>query len=817
MRLSKVMSWRNRINRKSPLAALTFAGLSLAATASAARADLLAYWNFNTGFNSANVNTANNAWALATPIAANAGSGSGSISLASWTGTTDAFNGDTTNALFGDAAGATLSLESSAGNNSWIDVSLSTTGYENIILTLAGRGTSTGFSTGTWSWSTDGSTFTTLVGTNTATTGSSFSLKTADFSAISGVNNAASLTLRYTLSGATSTSGNNRIDNVQINGTALAAAPTVFTFDADTGTAGAQDGDGVWANGDNHWQAAGAQQTWSNATPDSAIFGSGLGGNGGAGATVTVSSPVTVKDVTFDAASTDNYTITGSQVNLTGNIDDNKTAAINSDIKFGGSNIVDVASGQVLTLGGKFMEDSGGSGAFKVQGAGRVVVTGDSSSTGFSGVITLTNPVTFEVAAGGNTGFAAVNSTSGSNAVYSGDGTYGGGINIFNGTIEGNATIGTDLGGGITLGDAIISGTITPGYAAGDTSGQITAVANMKLFSTTYKWNLTALKDDATGIAGADWDLIKVNGDLYDGASGAGTSAFSLDISLDIDPTMADSFWSSNHSWLIADAATNGATSGKQVNFSTLVGSPTGFSTHLDAGGDIFLDFTAGVVTPSGTGDIAITEFMANPHAGGDSDLEWVELYNYDSTSINLDGWRLKDDDTNNSLLPSFDLAPGEFLILARNKTAFEAAWLAGVANDHVIDLSSLELANGNDELVLVDANGDVVWRLAYNGGIADGFSVYLADTDFAHTNYGTKTGNVINTNGTDPETGTIGYESNATRMDGSGFYSGDPNMLGPDFGSPFALSTAPIAVPEPSTFGLLTIGAMTLIRRRKR
>jgi hypothetical protein len=107
-------------------------------------------------------------------------------------------------------------------------IKFSMTGYENPILTFATRGTSTGFSTHQWSWSTDNVSYTNF-GTNTANTGSTFTVKTLDLSAINSVDNVATVYLKLTVSGATSASGNNRLDNFVINATQLVVltSPTV--------------------------------------------------------------------------------------------------------------------------------------------------------------------------------------------------------------------------------------------------------------------------------------------------------------------------------------------------------------------------------------------------------------------------------------------------------------------------------------------------------------------------------------------------------------------------------------------------------------
>jgi hypothetical protein len=156
------------------------------------------------------------------PTSINADSGAGTLSLAAWAGTVDDFAGSTLNPLGGDPAGASLSLVAGGsaapfpGNTSYIQATINLTGSENPVISFATRGTATGFNSGIWSYSTDGATFTNI-GASTASTAGTFAIASVDLSAADALDNAAAVTLRYTLDGATSAAGNNRIDNLQIN------------------------------------------------------------------------------------------------------------------------------------------------------------------------------------------------------------------------------------------------------------------------------------------------------------------------------------------------------------------------------------------------------------------------------------------------------------------------------------------------------------------------------------------------------------------------------------------------------------------------
>ncbi|MFO1489564.1 MAG: hypothetical protein U1F77_09760 [Kiritimatiellia bacterium] len=143
-------TWTNPINLTSSLSSL-----------------MLAYWNFN----ALSIATASAPGSGGVPLSITANSGASTrFRVASWGGTVDDFTGSTTNALFSDPAEESLSLISAArppattrpsSSKSGLDF----TGFTDARVTFAGRGTSTGFPTGQWAYSTDGSTFTISVPT----------------------------------------------------------------------------------------------------------------------------------------------------------------------------------------------------------------------------------------------------------------------------------------------------------------------------------------------------------------------------------------------------------------------------------------------------------------------------------------------------------------------------------------------------------------------------------------------------------------------------------------------------------------------------
>jgi hypothetical protein len=133
-----------------------------------------------------------------------------------------AFGGNILNAFAGGdpTAGLALALANQSANGKSVIFSLSTVGYQDLVLSFATRGTATGFATHDWSWSADGVTYTPLASIAANKT-STWSLETVDFSAVANIENVSTAYLMLTVSGATSASGNNRLENVQINATAV--------------------------------------------------------------------------------------------------------------------------------------------------------------------------------------------------------------------------------------------------------------------------------------------------------------------------------------------------------------------------------------------------------------------------------------------------------------------------------------------------------------------------------------------------------------------------------------------------------------------
>ena len=188
---------------------------------------LIAGWDFQTTTNGGTAAATNN-----TPLLYRANFGSGSLHLdgahgsSTWiistnstTNQVTAFSGTTVNSATGfstnTASPASLALQggaSSSANGNSIVFKVDMTGRKDLGVSYATRGTANGFTTHTWSVSTNASNWT-EVSVQTGRTNGTFTAITLPV--ITNANGASNVFLRMTVTGATSSSGNNRLDNVQ--------------------------------------------------------------------------------------------------------------------------------------------------------------------------------------------------------------------------------------------------------------------------------------------------------------------------------------------------------------------------------------------------------------------------------------------------------------------------------------------------------------------------------------------------------------------------------------------------------------------------
>lgn len=152
-----------------------------------------------------------------------------------------------------------------------------------------------------------------------------------------------------------------------------------------------------------------------------------------------------------------------------------------------------------------------------------------------------------------------------------------------------------------------------------------------------------------------------------------------------------------------------------------------GISHVEDLAGNVLdtVSFTLSYYQP---GAIVINEVMQNPLAVIDENGEWLELYNPNNFTVNLRGWVLTDDGTDNhTISPDADLlvAPGAFLVLGRSTDT-------GINGNTPVDYAygtEYTLGNGDDEIVLLSGLYEID-RINYDNGATfpdpNGYSMEL-------------------------------------------------------------------------------------------
>jgi hypothetical protein len=182
---------------------LICAALLFFTASQAALADELAVWNFN----DSDLNVDHGSGTLVSNINV--------VNLLFAAGTTN-------NARLGDTAGQALSLQggtSVANNGRNITFNVNTVGFSNILVSFATQGTSTGFNSNQFQYSLDGINFIDFGPPYTPAAVFGTLPLVFTLTSIVGLNNNPNAAFRIVFNGATSSTGNNRIDNIVVEGT----------------------------------------------------------------------------------------------------------------------------------------------------------------------------------------------------------------------------------------------------------------------------------------------------------------------------------------------------------------------------------------------------------------------------------------------------------------------------------------------------------------------------------------------------------------------------------------------------------------------
>ena len=107
------------------------------------------------------------------------------------------------------------------------------------------------------------------------------------------------------------------------------------------------------------------------------------------------------------------------------------------------------------------------------------------------------------------------------------------------------------------------------------------------------------------------------------------------------------------------------------------------------------------LVNSAATADVVINEIIQNPSAVSDTNGEWFEIHNPTASPVDIDGWTIQDNDFDSHVISNggpLNVPAGGYLVLGRNSNF---ATNGGVTVNYTY--SNVNLANGGDELVLLD------------------------------------------------------------------------------------------------------------------
>ena len=115
-------------------------------------------------------------------------------------------------------------------------------------------------------------------------------------------------------------------------------------------------------------------------------------------------------------------------------------------------------------------------------------------------------------------------------------------------------------------------------------------------------------------------------------------------------------------------------------------------------------------LTSQGGSDTVVISEVFYDTPGSDNQREWVELFNYGSTTVDLSGWTLSDNVGTWTIPQGVTIAPGQYLVIARSSSGFQSFY--GFAPD--VGGMTLALGNNGDQLTLANSVGTTIDFVAW-------------------------------------------------------------------------------------------------------
>jgi hypothetical protein len=111
--------------------------------------------------------------------------------------------------------------------------------------------------------------------------------------------------------------------------------------------------------------------------------------------------------------------------------------------------------------------------------------------------------------------------------------------------------------------------------------------------------------------------------------------------------------------------------------------------------------------------DLVINEIMFEPDT---DNSEYIEFYNPGNNTLNIGGWRIKDENGNSEKLSeiSFDIFPNDYFVLASDSSILTRYGLSEDDNYTILGISSLGLVNTGELILLSDVRGNFIDSIWY-------------------------------------------------------------------------------------------------------
>jgi len=119
-------------------------------------------------------------------------------------------------------------------------------------------------------------------------------------------------------------------------------------------------------------------------------------------------------------------------------------------------------------------------------------------------------------------------------------------------------------------------------------------------------------------------------------------------------------------------------------------------------------DAVFSIIPPAALPNVVITEIMYNPPESGTDSLEFIEIYNNDVISVNLQGWYFSLGVV--YVFPNYTLAPGAYCV-----TAVKSSAMLNTFGVTALQWTSGGLSNSGEAIELRNAGGEIIDNVTYD------------------------------------------------------------------------------------------------------